>query len=310
MKDTAIDAKHQRMLELLAQGGTSRIIARQMGYQEGTMRVYLHMLYRRIGVANKTEAVVWYLNRERGREVVKAVQPVHRASSGDLFGDMAFDEDLFAALGVMSQLIGPYGRIWEVGQRLAGIEVDQKSLERRARARLLWRALLKGDWACGKRLYDEGAGARLALDAPSEAVLLTSILLAGGYSLAADRLASQITDKRRSAPGASSREAALLRALRETFLDEDKNALASIHKLATEKATPAILKQVAMAILFHACKARGDEARARQAANAVWTEAEAARKHLEAMGERPLVKDFPAPGPVKSSARERAATAR
>ena len=81
MKDTAIDAKNQRMLELLTQGGTSRIIARQMGYQEGTMRVYLHNLYRRIGVANKTEAVVWYLNRERSREGVKPVQPVHRASS-------------------------------------------------------------------------------------------------------------------------------------------------------------------------------------------------------------------------------------
>ena len=223
---------------------------------------------------------------------------------------MAMDEDLFAALGVMSHFIGPYGRVWEVGQRLAGAEVDHKARERSARARLLWRALLKGDWAYGKRLYDAGSGASLALDAPSEAVLLVSILLAGGYSLAADRLASQITDKRRSAPGASSREAALLRALRETLLDEDKNALASIHKLATEKAAPAVLKQVAMAILFHACKARGDEARARQAANAVWTEAEAARKHLEAMGERTLGAESSSPSAPKSGVREKATVGR
>lgn len=310
MKDTAIDAKNQRMLELLATGGTSRIIAHQMGYQEGTMRVYLHNLYRRIGVSNKTEAVVWYLNRERSREVVKPVQPVHRASSTDLFGDMAMDEGLFAALGVMSHFIGPYGRVWEVGQRLAGAEIDQKALERRARARLLWRALLKGDWAYGKRLYDADSGACLALDAPSDAVLLVSILMAGGYSLAADRLASQLTDKRRSAPGASSRESALIRASRDIFLDEDVRALASIHKLATEKTAPAVLKQVAMVILFHACKACGDEARARQAANAVWAEAEAARKHLHAMGERALGGEAPIPVPAKTGAREKAAASR
>lgn len=311
MKDTAIGAKHQRMLELLAQGGTSRIIARRMGYQEGTMRVYLHNLYRHIGVANKTEAVVWYLNRERSRDVVNsAKQPVERTGSADLFADMALDEDLLAALGVMSQFVGPYGRIWEVGQRLAGSEIDQESLERRARARLLWRALLKGDWACGKRLYDVDAGASLALDAPSDAVMLVSILMAGGYSMAADRLASELTDKRRSARGASSRESALIRALRAAFFDEDVHALASVHKLATEKAAPAVLKQVAMAIAFHACKARDDEPRARQAANALWTEAAAARKHLDAMGERTLGGESSSPSPAKSGAREKAAVAR
>ncbi len=310
MKDTAIDAKNQRMLELLAQGGTSRIIARQMGYQEGTMRVYLHNLYRRIGVANKTEAVVWYLNRERRNEDLKAVHTVPRTGSGDLLGDMAMEEDLLAALGVMSHFIGPYGRVWEVGQRLAGAEIDQRALERRARARLLWRALLKGDWAYGKRLYDADSGAGLALDAPSDAVVLVSILLAGGYSLAADRLASQLTDKRRSAPGASSRESALIRASREVFLDEAVQPLSSIHKLATEKAAPAVLKQIAMATLFHACRARGDEPRARHAANALWAEAEGARKHLEAMGDRTLAGDAPAVHSIKSGAREKAAATR
>ena len=310
MKDAAIDAKNQRMLELLAQGGTSRIIARQMGYQEGTMRVYLHNLYRRIGVSNKTAAVVWFLNRERRNEDVKAVQSVPRTGSGDLFGDMAMEEDLLSALGVMSHFIGPYGRVWEVGQRIAGSEIDQKTLERRARARLLWRALLRGDWAYGKRLYDADSGAGLTLDAPSDAVLLVSILMAGGYSMAADRLASQLTDKRRSAPGASSRESALMRAMRAAFLEEDRHALAIIHKVTTEKAAPAVLKQVAMAILFHACRARGEELRARQAANAVWSEAEIARKHLEAMGERMLGSDVAASSAAKSPAREKAAATR
>ncbi len=309
IKDNSLDAKYQRMLELLAQGGTSRIIARQMGYQEGTMRVYLHNLYRRIGVGNKTEAVVWYLNRERSREDVKSVQTVQRPGSGDLFGDMALEEDLFAALGVMSHFVGPYGRVWEVAQRLEGTEIDAKMLERRAGARMLWRALLKGDWAYGKRMYDADAGSKLVMDAPSDAVLLVSALLAGGYSLAADRVASQLTDKRKTGPGASAREAALVRALRDALHAQDSQALATLHKMTGEKTASAI-RQLAMVLLFQVYKARGDEARARQAANAVWNEAETARKHLQAMGERPLGADVPPAAPSKASPREKVAATR
>jgi DNA-binding CsgD family transcriptional regulator len=309
MKDTALDAKNQRMLELLAQGGTSRIIARQMGYQEGTMRVYLHNLYRRIGVANKTEAVVWFLNRERSRDDVKAVQSARRPGSGDLFGDMALEEDLFSALGVMTHFVGPYGRVWEVGQRLAGEEITAAVNERRARARMLWRALLKGDWAYGKRMYDGDLGAGISLDSPSDAVLLVALLIAGGYSLAADRLASQLTDKRKGSRSVSPREGNLIRALREAFAGHDSAAVAALHKIAGEKAGGG-LRQVAMALLFHAYKARGDESRARQTANAVWNEAEAARKDLQAMGERTLGGDAVVAAPARVGSREKAAATR
>ena len=289
MRDSAgLDAKNQRMLELLSEGSTSRVIARQMGYQEGTMRVYLHNLYRRIGVANKTEAVVWYLNRERSREDVKAVETAaQRLGTGDLFGDMAVEEDLYAALGVMSHFVGPYSKIWEVGQKMAGAEADPKLTERRARARMLWKALLRGDWTYAKRTHDVDQGAGLVLDAPSEAALLVCLLLAGGYTLAADRLASRLTDKRKAGPGASVREGGLIRALREALQSDDGHALATLAKYAGDKAgTPS--KQIALALVFHAYKARGDLSRAREAANALWSEAEGARKQLQAMGEKPF----------------------
>jgi len=308
MKDLGIDAKNQRMLELLALGSTSRVIAKQMGYQEGTMRVYLHNLYRRIGVANKTEAVVWYLNRERAREDVKAVESARKPGTGDLFGDMALEEDLYTSLGVMSHFVGPYSRIWEVGQRLAGEEADPKSLERRARARLLWRALLRGDWAYGKRVHDADQGAELVLDSPSEAALLVCVLLAGGYSLAADRLASRLTDKRKAGPGASSREASLIRALRDALHADDPHGFATLAKLAADKGS-APLKHIAMALVFHAHKARGDSARAREAANAMWVEAESGRKQLQAMGERPLGGDAAA-ARAPAKAREKATAVR
>jgi DNA-binding CsgD family transcriptional regulator len=64
-----LDAKQQRMLELLAEGKRSRQIAQAMGYQEGTMRVYLHNLYRYLGVANRLEAVIWYEARTRKASV-------------------------------------------------------------------------------------------------------------------------------------------------------------------------------------------------------------------------------------------------
>ena len=287
MKEAGLDAKNQRMLELLSQGSTSRVIARQMGYQEGTMRVYLHNLYRRIGVANKTEAVVWYLNRERAREDVKAVETAQKAGTGDLFGDMAVEEDLYTALGVMSRFVGPYGKVWEVGQKMAGEEADPKLTEKRVRARMLWRALLRGDWAYAKRAHDLDQGAGLVLDSPSEAALLVCLLLAGGYSLAADRLASRLTDKRKAGPGASARETALIRALRDALQSDDPHAFATLSKFAGDKAN-ASSRQTALALLFHAYKARGDLARAREAANALWSEAETARKQLVAMGERPF----------------------
>ena len=286
-KDVGLDAKNQRMLELLSEGSTSRVIARQMGYQEGTMRVYLHNLYRRIGVANKTEAVVWYLNRERAREDVKAVETAQKPGTGDLFGDMALEEDLYVALGVMSHFIGPYGKVWEVGQKMAGEEPDPKLTERRARARMLWKALLRGDWSYAKRMHDVDQGAGLVLDAPSEAALLVCLLQAGGYTLAADRLASRLTDKRKAGPGASARESALIRALRDALQSDDPHAFATLSKFAADKTNPAS-RQVALAFLFHAHKARGDSPRAREVANALWAEAESARKQLQAMGEKPF----------------------
>ena len=228
--------------------------------------------------------------------------------SHDLFGDMALDEDLFTALGAMGRLIGPYGRVWEVGLRLKGGEVDEAARQRRDSARGLWRALLKGEWMFGKRLHDAGKGEGLLLDAPSEAVLLAALLLMGGYSDAADRLIAQITSKRRVRPSAAPREVTLLRAL-DGALDGKQEGHAALRELVAERGTPPVLKQVAMALLFHARVARKDEEGAREAANALWGEAETARRELEAMGERPFGgrrQASPAKAPMRRSSKEKA----
>ncbi|HSJ99510.1 MAG TPA: helix-turn-helix transcriptional regulator, partial [Myxococcota bacterium] len=178
MKQPMLDAKGERMLELLAQGASNGLVAKRMGYTEGTMRVYLCHLYRKLGVANKTEAVVWYLGRARDRERAEELAP--RGLPEDLFGEMALQEGLYAALGVMSRFVGPHGRMWEVAMRLKGEEIDAPMLSRRDLSRGLWDGLLKADWTYAKRIHDEGRAERLALDSPSDAVLLAAMLQAGG----------------------------------------------------------------------------------------------------------------------------------
>ncbi|HET7729444.1 MAG TPA: LuxR C-terminal-related transcriptional regulator [Usitatibacter sp.] len=305
-KDITIDARSERMLELLSQGVSNREIAQRLGYQEGTIRVYLHNLYRKLGVANKTEAVVWYLRRDAPKAAAAPGgngQAAH-APTDDLLGDMALQEDLHTALGAMGAFVGPHSRVWEIGLRLKGGAADPQARFRQERSRLLWRALLKGDWSYGKRNYDVDAGAGLLVDSPSDGVVLAAILTIGGYTGAADRLVARLTHKRRGGQSASPREAALLRALRRAVDGNSLDALMDLHEVANEKSAPAVVKQLAMALLYHAYVMRGDAERARGTANALWTEAESARQQLAAMGERSLGAVRHVPSPAKPVARK------
>jgi DNA-binding CsgD family transcriptional regulator len=307
MKDFVIDTRSQRMLELLAQGAGSKLIAKELGYQDGTMRVYLHNLYRKIGVANKTEAVIWYLKRggSTDRAAEPAAAPLRRGD--DLVGEMAMADGLFATLGVMGQYLGPFGRVWEVGAKLSGEAADADPEGRRARSRALWNALMKGDFAYGKAIYDADEGyATLSGSAP-DAVMLAALLIAGGYSHAARQLASKLTDRRRSRPAVPAREAALLDIAFEAFEGKlPAPGLARLQK-ATEGSTAPNARQLAMVMLFHAARVRRDPERARQVAGTLWTEAEAARKELQAMGDSALAPTRASSTPAKTGVREKAA---
>ena len=312
MKPVDLDAKGRQLLELLAEGCSTRTIAKKMRYSEGTVRVYLHNVYRAIGVRNRTEAVLWYLNRNRTAAPAPAALPapapmvpsMAAPQPGESFGDMALREGLFTALGIMESFLGPYGRIWEVGAKLKGSPADEKGLAQRAQARLLWRAMLQGDFGYAKLLYDEGSAERLIYDAPADAVLVASLLLVGGYTTAAERLSAPLLRKRRDGREVSPREVTLLRALREALEGGSDAALGSLYQLAAENASAPGIRQIAMVALFHAYKARKDVDRARATAEAIWMEAEAARRQLEAMGVRPFPRDAAVPAPTGKVARQ------
>jgi DNA-binding CsgD family transcriptional regulator len=305
MKNTTLDAKNERMLELLAEGASAREVARKMGYSEGTTRVYLHNLYKTIGVRNKTEAAIWQLGRVRAASAPTAAQAEPAAlapTSREGFGDMALAEDLYAALGVMSTFLGPYGHVWEAGLRLKGTPIDEKSVTRRAQARLLWRALLQGDFGYAKTLHDEGLVERMLLDQPADAMLVACVLTIGGFTGAAQRISAQLQHRRRPGHGLSHREVGLLTAVEGAMGPNVESGLAALHHVAESPNAP-ILRQIGMVCLFHAYRARKDATRAHATANAIWAEAEKTRQQLEAMGVRPLARDAALPHPTKAAAK-------
>jgi DNA-binding CsgD family transcriptional regulator len=274
--------KDEQLLALLAEGASTRVVARRMAHSEGTVRVYLHRLYRAIGVRNRTQAVLWHLNRGRA----SSAPPAAAAASleDESFGDVARREGLLNALGIMESFLGPYGRMWQAGARLKGGGVDGQALARRDQARVLWRALLAGDFACGKRLDDERMHA--APKAPAaEDVLLALLLELGGYSRAAERLASSLA-RARAGQGVTAREMQLLRALRDVLQGKSGGALASLQRITAQPAAGATVRQMALATIFHVGHMQKDAAAARSAADALWADAEAARSQLEAMGLR------------------------
>jgi hypothetical protein len=277
------------MLELLGKGDSSKAIAKKLGYRPGTTRVYLHDLYRKIGVPNKTTAVIWYFDRIKAKNAPPEPEPppAPELTIEESVGDVAMRTDLFTALGAMSTLLGAYGRTWQVAARLKGTRADKATLERRAKSRHLWEALLKGDFAYGKKLFDAGGAGALLFDSPPDGALLAMLLLLGGYSNAADRMVAEVGRKRRAPNGVSVKEHDLLLAVRGVVNKGERESLARVNRLAGDGSAPE-MRQIALAALHHLYRADGDRKGATRAADALWAEADASLQHLNAMGERPF----------------------
>ena len=304
MKNSMINAKELKMLELLSQGGSSKSMAQSLGFKEGTMRVYMHHLYRKLGVNSKTRAVTWYF-ANASRDVdgsPEEATPARGPAGEETFGDMALRTNLQASLGVMSMFFGAYGRMWEVATRLKGDVVDKSTEQIRRTSRQLWEALLAGDFAQGKRLYDRGVTPKLFVDSPPDCLLVAIMLLIGGYSNAADQVIIQLKRREKGRLGISGNEYKMIRALRDAINPQSgngDNAIASLYHMASENTSQPVFKHVVMTSLFFVYKERQDVERARGTANAIWAEAEGVRQHLQAMGEKPLYKDASLPQPAK-----------
>ncbi len=253
---------------------------------------------------NKTRAVTWYL--EQTAQKGEPADGVPGGESGSWvvaksFGDMALRSNLLAALGVMNVFLGAYGKTWEVASRLKGAPLDDaKKLILPRRSRLLWDALLKADFACGKALYDSGIMPKLFIDAPEDCVLLGCLLLIGGYTHAADKVMAALPQKRNASIGITLGEHTLLVALRDALYGESDDAIASLHHLVTENSFQQPFKHVVMVALYYAYRQRRDLRRAEAVADAIWAEAETVRLHLQAVGEKILFADAALPEPPQT----------
>jgi hypothetical protein len=288
------------MLELLVKGAASKDIAKSLGYKDGTMRVYLHALYKRIGVKNKTSAVSWYLGLSQQQQVASnggvAVNN-EILSAEETFGDIAMRSSLAEALGAMTMFVGGYGRMWEVTARLKG-ELGVPGLEaKRSRSRRLWNAFLKGDFVYAKTLHDDGIAAKLFIESPADCLLLATMLLIGGYTMAAENTVAMLTKKKNGSIGLTAGEFTMLKALSDATIRASNDGIGCLHHIAAESNTAPVLKQLALGALYYLYKSRHDTDRALALANCVWAEAEIVRQHLQAMGERPLFKEANLPEP-------------
>ena len=308
-KNSTINAKELQMLELLAQGGTSKSMALNMGFKEGTMRVYMHHLYRKLGVNSKTRAVTWYLaNASRDVDgAAVAAAPASGPPREETFGDMALRTSLLASLGVMNTFFGAHGRMWEVATRLKGDAIGAEVEQVRRTSRQLWEALLAGDFSHGKRLYDRGVTPKLFIDSPPDCLLVAVMLLIGGFSNAADQVISQLKRREKGRLGISANEYKMIRALRDALdprNENSDNAVLSLYHMASENTSQQVFKHIVMTALFYVYRERQDLERAGGTANAIWAEAEGVRQHLQAMGEKPLYKEASLPQPVKLPTKE------
>jgi two-component system nitrate/nitrite response regulator NarP len=62
----SLTAKERAVVGLVAQGLRNKNIASELGITEGTVKVYLHRIYEKIGVTNRTELALFSRDRAKG----------------------------------------------------------------------------------------------------------------------------------------------------------------------------------------------------------------------------------------------------
>ncbi len=296
--------KEKKMLELLSKGGTSKIIAESLGYTDGTARVYLHNMYKHLGVRNKTGAVAWYLERIAKRDRLAEGGWTEGPTSATSFGDFAVKTDLNACLGVMSIFIGPHSKQWEVAQPLnkADQAIEPEQQERiRARSRRLWNAHLKGEFAEAKREFDAGHLSKIFVESITDALMVAMMLQLGGFTGSAKKAANLISSRQGAGIGISRDERAVLAAIADAVERRSEQAVAALSQLAAKNAAKPVFRQLVSVALFHIYKMHGDSAHACECANSIWVDAENARKHLQSIGVKFLTDETQLPNVPKIS---------
>ena len=292
----------KKMLELLIKGASSKTIAQSLGYKDGTTRVYLHSLYKRIGVHTKTSAVTWYLAKKGEIGAAHGISREKLPAKSESFGDFAVQTDLLASLGVLAIFVGPHSKMWEIANRLKDGNAPGGPLEiesMRAKSRHLWNSMLRGDFAQAKREFDSGLFSKLFIESTTDAVVLASMLLLGGYSASGKKALAAMPARKGASIGITRDERAALVAISDAVDNQNASAIAVLHQFAADGVSKPVFRQLVVVTLFHIYKMRGDLDRARVFADTLWADAEVVRHQLRALGEKTLSVESRVPEPPK-----------
>jgi DNA-binding CsgD family transcriptional regulator len=255
----------RKLLELILKGSSGRAIAQSLGYKEGTTRVYLHSLYKRIGVKSKTSAATWYLDAT----AAKSDAPTQPTVSS--FGDMALGRGLLDALGFLASRVGPYGSLTEL-PAASKSRIGSPSMQAMTLTRSLWESLLAGNFAEGKRQYDGGALTKLLVESPSGAVVLALCLVLGGYTSSAKKALAALPPHRGGTLGATTNDLRLVRAAFDAVEKSSSVAVAALIALAGDDSDRPEHRHIVLATLFHIYRMQDDAASAKATAHVIWQE--------------------------------------
>jgi DNA-binding CsgD family transcriptional regulator len=297
--DTANSTPNQlqmRLLELLSKGFTSQKIADETGYEAGTIRVYLHKLYRQLDVLNRTQAVTWWLDFT-GQTITKAsAASTNQAMLKHLsYGERAVIDGLDKPLGFFEMYLGPYSRAWELANMLEGNDEGVAPPKCASIVRKLWNAFLAGDFEYAKSTYDKGYLQRIFLESPSDAALLTAMLIVGGYSSRANRSLSSLSIAKKGEGGLLEIEHQTMTAIWSAAETAKPAAFAALHEHLASSAgkLSMVFRHMILASLFHLYRSHGDSVRASAIADCLLQDAEKLRQQLSAMGDWPQVNALP-----------------
>ncbi|MCA2998450.1 MAG: hypothetical protein ING75_07585 [Rhodocyclaceae bacterium] len=242
------------MLELLSRGTRGREVAASLGYKEGTARVYLHAMYKRIGVNNKTAAATWYSDRRDGRTQRETIPIVPATMAA-----FALQHGLHQALGATSVFLGPHSLGETAAPTKPTLVGQPQNAKMMQKTRELWNSFVAGRFEVGKSAFDQAIMAQLFVSEPEGVILLAAHLASGGYSVSAQLARKEIRLKRSAKICASDLEIEALTAMSAAADGKKRGACDRLVEIgdAARKKRNGHLEQLVLVALFHLYRAQG-----------------------------------------------------
>jgi len=253
-----LSARDTRLWELVSTGSSGKAIAEQMGMRAGTIRVYLHNLYKTLGVHNKSEAAVLYVNMREleSRPAAEATAPLLKS-----FGDFAYETNLAAALGADIAYLGVHGLLEGALPAASHKAAEKITTKDRIKVRALWEAMIAGNFSVARDLYESGEVP--FTDQPVSGLVTAVMLTVGGYSRAA-MVYSKVFLRKRATQVLSERDAMLLLAVTDAVERRKPAAFSYLARVAALRPNDAHdwEMQLAQFALYYIYRIHGERARA------------------------------------------------